>query len=343
MITRVTGATVAPELPTVDFDATYGYTLDDLLACRAPGNEPPDLDEFWAGVRAEALAIDPQPEIGPWETADADAPSASGVTVARISVTSLDGARLNGWLARSPGELRRALVIGHGYGGRTAPKLELPEGCLSIQLVSRGQPGSEIPGMPSDSWEHVLWGIESPRTYSHTGSTADQWVAASVVAELAPGVPIGYEGGSFGGGIGVLAAAYEDRFDAVQVTVPSFGNHPLRITLPCTGSGKSVQEYAVEHPEVVDVLRYVDSATAATRVRVPVLCVPALADPGVPPPGQFAVATSFAGPTWLHVQPAGHSEWDGQPEDLADSARQVAEFWSDPVAAVAPQDSTLAG
>ena len=338
MITRVTGATVAPTLPLVDFDATYGYTLDDLMACGAPGNEPADFDEFWAGVRAESLAVEPDPEIGPWEPVGPD-----GVTVATISVTSLDGARLNGWLARSPGELRRALVIGHGYGGRGEPKLELPQGCLSIQLVSRGQPGSEQPGMPSDPWEHVLWGIESPRSYSHTGSTADQWVATTVVAGLAPGAPIGYEGGSFGGGIGVLAAAYEDRFDAVQVTVPSFGNHPLRITLPCTGSGKSIQEHAVDHPEVIDVLRYVDSATAATRVRVPVLCVTALADPGVPPPGQFAVATSLAGPTWLHVQPGGHSEWDGQLQDLAESARQVAEFWTDPVAAVAPQDTTLAG
>lgn len=329
MITRVTGATVAPELPAVDFDASHGQGLADLLRHGAPDTEPPDLDAFWAGVREEALAVDPEPEIGPWEPVGPD-----GLTSARLRVTGLDGARLTGWLVRSPGEVRRALVVGHGYGGREAPQLQLPAGCLSIQLVARGLPGSEFGGYGTVGKTHVLSGIEWLRGYSHVGATADQWTAATVVSGLAPGVPIGYEGGSFGGGIGVLAAAWEDRFDAVQVTVPSFGNHPLRTSLRCTGSGQAVQEHAADHPEVMEVLRYVDAATQATRVRVPVMCVAALADPAVPPPGQFAVATSFAGPTWLHVQPGGHVEWDGAPQDLAESQRMVAEFWADPVTAV---------
>ncbi|WP_051267283.1 acetylxylan esterase [Nakamurella lactea] len=330
MIIRRTGARIAPALPTVPFDSTYGYRLDDLLnTCGPPDTEPPDLDLFWAGIRAETLAVDPRPEIGRWEPVGPD-----GHSMAPIRVSGLDQVRLAGWLVRSPGSLRRALVIGHGYGGRAEPQLRLPEGCLSIQLSARGLIGSEHPGIGDSSQTHVLSGIGSVRSYSHTGSTADQWTATTVLADLAGDVPIGYEGGSFGGGIGVLAAAYEDRFDAIAVEVPSFGNHRLRLTLPGTGSGEQVRLYAADHPEVIEVLRYVDAATAATRVRVPVLCIAALADPAVPPPGQFAVANSFAGATWLHVLPAGHAEWDGEPRAQADSDRRISEFWADPSAAV---------
>src|SRR5699024_6903011 len=49
VITRVTGATVAPELPAVDFDASHGQGLADLLRHGAPDTEPTDLDAFWAG------------------------------------------------------------------------------------------------------------------------------------------------------------------------------------------------------------------------------------------------------------------------------------------------------
>ncbi len=329
MITRRTGTTIAPDDTAAPFDPTYGHTVADLLGYGPPDNEPDDFEQQWLAVRAEADAVDPDPAIGPWE-----ALGDQGHQVATISVTGLDAVRSNGWLVRSPGELRRALVIGHGYGGRTEPTTVIPDGCLSIQMVSRGQASSAWPGVPSDSHQHVLHGIESFRSYVHVGAVADVWAATTVVTDLAPGVPVGYEGGSFGGGIGAMAAAWEPRFDAVQLTVPSFGNHPVRLTLECTATGEAVRRYHAEHPEVVEVLRYVDAATAATRITVPTLCIVAAADPGVPPPGQFAVANAIAGPTWLHVAQAGHTSWPDQPADAERSARCRAEFWLDPAAAV---------
>lgn len=334
MITRTTGVSEAAKLPAVPFDATHGHSVAELMSFGAPADPPADFDAVWAGVRADVLGIDPAAAVRPWREVDGP----TGPTqVAEVRLTSWLGVRLRGWLVRTSGELRRGVVMGHGYGGRDAPDLALPDGCLSLQLVARGLPGSEVTGIGTTGATHVLSGIGSFLGYSHTGAVADQWVATSVLQSLAPDVPIGYQGGSFGGGIGVLAAAFEDRWDAVQVTVPSFGNHPLRLGLRCTGSGEAVRTYAATHPGVLGVLRYVDAATAATRVRVPVLCVAAAADPAVPPPGQFAIATSFAGPTWLHVQPAGHAEWPGCAEDLAESARNVAEFWSYPDGAVWPR------
>jgi len=334
MITRTTGATEAAPLPAVAFDATYGHSVAELMSFSAPNDPPADFDEVWQTVRNDALGVDPAPEIGPWRQ---ESGAGGPVEVADMHLRSWTGVRLRGWLVRSAGTVRRALVIGHGYGGRAEPDLSIPAGCLSLQVVARGLPGSEVAGIGITGATHVLSGITSFITYSHTGAVADQWVATSVLRDLAPGVPIGYQGGSFGGGIGALAAAFEDRWDALQVTVPSFGNHPLRLGLRCTGSGEAVRGYAATHPGVLAVLRYVDAATAATRVRVPVLCVAAAADPSVPPPGQFAIATSFAGPTWLHVLPAGHAEWPGSAEVQAEAAGHVADFWAYPEGSVWPR------
>ncbi|HIT75614.1 MAG TPA: acetylxylan esterase [Candidatus Avipropionibacterium avicola] len=327
MMTRLSGAEVAATLIDVEFDPTYGYDLAALLECGPPEDEPDDLDAFWGEVRNEALAVDLDLSLGSWREVE------DGAEVATLTVTGLDGVRLGGWAVREPGELRRGIVLGHGYGGRAEPGLGMPAGTLSVQLVARGMPGSETDGIGSVSSDHVLSGIESPRTYSHVGSAADQWTATTVLSQLAPGVPIGYEGGSFGGGIGALAAAYEDRWDALVLSVPSFGNHPLRLQLPCRGSGNAVRLHSLDHPEVSRVLRYVDAANAATRVHVPALCLPALADPSVPPPGQFAVATALAGPTWIHVKSGGHGSWDGDQDEQVNDRRMVARFWDDPVAA----------
>ncbi|MFF6905912.1 acetylxylan esterase [Streptomyces sp. NPDC012389] len=134
-----------------------------------------------------------------------------------------------------------------------------------------------------------------------------------------PGGPrLGYLGESFGGGLGALALPWDDRFGAAQLTVPTFGNHPLRLTLPCTGSGEAVRAYHREHPEVADVLRYFDAATAATRLELPTLVAAALFDPAVPPPGQFAVYNALAGERELQVLSAGHFPYRGMVAEAAE-------------------------
>ena len=73
---------------------------------------------------------------------------------------------------------------------------------------------------------------------------------------------------SFGGGVGALALPWDDRFGAAHLNLPSFGHYPLRLTMPCIGSGEAVRRYHAEHPDVLDVLRYFDAATAATRIEI---------------------------------------------------------------------------
>jgi cephalosporin-C deacetylase len=155
---------------------------------------------------------------------------------------------------------------------------------------------------------HVLHGIAARETYVHGGCVADTWCAVTALQHLVPeaAARIAYLGGSFGGGIGTLALPWDDRIDAGCLVVPSFGNHPLRLTFPCVGSGAAVRRHVQRHPDVLDVLRYFDAATAAKFVRVPTHVGLALADASVPPPGQFAIFNALAGPRERFLLRRGH-------------------------------------
>ncbi|MGW3951671.1 acetylxylan esterase [Streptomyces sp. NPDC004752] len=312
------------------FDPAYGRTLDDLLCIPAPEG-PADFDAFWQARYEEARAVVPRPEVGPVvEERD-------GTRIHEVSYASVGGVRLGGWLVLpAEGEAEHGFVIGHGYGGRgqAGPDvpLPLPRSAAILPCVRGMADRSLMAPVPSDSAGHVLHGIASRETYVIAECVADLWCAASALLELVPGLGepeprLGYRGVSFGGGLGALGLPWDDRFAAGQLTVPTFGNHPLRLTLDCVGSGAAVRRYHADHPEVVDVLGYYDAATAASRLHRPVLVAAALFDPSVPPPGQFAVYNALAGAGALHVLAAGHFEYDGAQAEQAELDAVTTEFF----------------
>jgi cephalosporin-C deacetylase len=210
------------------------------------------------------------------------------------------------------GAIGRGVVVGHGYGGREQPEWQLPgPAAVAIFPCARGFHRSATPEIPNNSARHVLHGIASRDTYSHRGSAADLWGAASVLLELYPHVAgnLDYMGGSFGGGMGALMLPWDQRFRRGFLDVPSHGNYPLRIKFACEGSGDAVQHYFWEHPEVMDVLKYHDATLAAKHIRIPMLVAPALLDPKVPPPGQFSVYNAIPGDKQLFVRQWGHVDW----------------------------------
>ncbi|MEU5646662.1 acetylxylan esterase [Streptomyces milbemycinicus] len=312
------------------FDPSYGRGLGELLRIPAPEG-PADFDAFWQGRHEEARAVAPQPEVGQLvEERD-------GVRIHEVSYASVGGVRLGGWLVLpAEGEAEHGFVIGHGYGGRgqVGPDvpLPLPRSAAILPCVRGMADRSLMPSVPCVSDEHVLHGIASREAYVIGECVADLWCAASALLELVPalGEPeprIGYRGVSLGGGLGALALPWDDRFAAGQLTVPTFGNHPLRLTLDCVGSGAAVRRYHADHPEVVDVLGYFDAATAAGRLHKPVLVAAALFDPSVPPPGQFAVYNALAEAGELQVLEAGHFEYEGTQAEQAELDAVTAEFF----------------
>jgi len=121
---------------------------------------------------------------------------------------------------------------------------------------------------------------------------------------------------------------WDARIGRGHLTVPTFGNHPLRLTLPSLGSVAAVQAYARKHPEVSEVLAFYDAATAARFIAVPMLVAAALFDPCVPPPGQFAIYNAIGDCKALFTLDAGHFDYPLQEEQAAGLRQRLEQFFA---------------
>lgn len=311
------------------FDPTYGYDLKGLLEVGSP-DPPGDFSIFWQQTHAAIRKLGVRLECKPCHL---DNPF---VHVEEFRLVSLGGVRIGGWLTRPKDrQPERGLMVSHGYGGREGPDLPTEEPAvptITMYPVCRGLPRLSImPGVRCDAGQHVLVGMEDRETYIHRGCVADLWAATQALVSISPQVANGLDffGVSFGGGIGAIALAFEPRFRRAVLAMPSFGNHPLRVTLTCVGSGQSVRETWMADSRVLEVLQYFDSATAARQVTTPTLVACARFDPAVPPPGQFAVYNALNCEKELFIAEAGHFEFEGLAEQDAAFAAAMDNWFAD--------------
>lgn len=281
------------------------YALSELLTPTGPIAEPADFDEFWQRTFDE---------YGGGPVAWRVAKHLSGTPTHRASELRFDssaGEESAAYLMtpRDPSAIRRGLVVGHGYGGRTGPDADrVPVDTAAIFPCAPGThaaTASRFPALPSD---HVRAGLSHQNTYSHRFAAADVWRAATVLLEAVPAAAtaLDFSGSSFGGGIGALALPWDPRFRRAALDVPSFGHHEIRLSRRSTGSGEAVRQHLGHHPEARRVLDYFDAAISARRLRIPTQVVAAVLDPMVDPRGQFAVYHALAGPRRLSVRANGH-------------------------------------
>jgi cephalosporin-C deacetylase len=321
-------------------DATYGYDEAALLAVPAP-SPPDDFAAFWQGRYARARAVDVAPSMRAAEQ------SIGSNAVYDVSFTSVDGVRIGGWLTMPlDGAVERGVVVGHGYGGRDRPDVEVPaDRAAALYFCARGMPDrSRQPDIPDTADRHVLHGIGARDTYVHGGCAADLWCAVTALLSLVPEAAgrIDYVGGSLGGGVGALAVPWDDRIAAACLIVPSFGQHPLRLTMPCVGSGEAVRLRAQRDPSVLGVLPYFDAASAATYLRVPTHVAAALSDPAVPPPGQFAVYNAAPAVKELFVLSAAHCTYPGMAAEeraLSAAQRRFLQWTAEPTTPMGEKES----
>ncbi|MCO5730464.1 acetylxylan esterase [Rhizobium sp. SSA_523] len=312
-----------------DFDPSYGMAQADLEALTAP-EAPPGFDPFWQERYRRALAVDPQPVRRPSSLSD------PRWLVEEVRFTSTDEVQIEGWLLTpKQGPVRRGIVVGHGYGGREAPDFDYPVSDAALFfLCFRGLGKSRHPRISADPLWHVLHSIDDPSRYVIGGCVEDLWLAVTTLGALLPDVRdrIGYSGISFGGGIGALAIPFDPRIDRGFLEVPTFGNRPLWLTLPTTGSAAAVQVYRKRHPEVDEALRLYDAATAAARIAVPMLTAVALFDPAVAPPCQFSIANTLSSSRFnqTFILDAGHFDYPGSASQQNRLAKTVRQFFGAP-------------
>ena len=291
------------------FDPSYGHTLDSLLEVQPP-IEPDGFQDFWQARYQRSLLVQPDILLTDGLLAHPN------FKVSDIVYLSTDGFRIGGWLLTpKSGRPRRGMVVSHGYGGREGPDFDLDIGEAAILFpCHRGLSRSVWPGVSSNPAYHVLHDIDKPFRYLLGGCVEDVWVGVSVMLRLFPEIEghIGYQGTSFGGGVGAMAVAFDPRIERAALNVPSFGHQRLRLDLPTTGSGAAVSLYQRKHGNVMETLQYYDAALSARHIKVPMHVAAALFDPVVAPPGQFAIYNALACPKGLFVLPAGHFDYPGR-------------------------------
>ncbi|MDT4328361.1 acetylxylan esterase [Methylomonas sp. MED-D] len=291
-----------------NYDPGYGYTLERLLGVDAP-TEPADFEDFWSTRYRQVLQQSPRFQIGNPTLVD-------GYRVNDISYQSTDGITIAGWLLEPHGQtVTQAIVVGHGYGGREGPDFHLsfPNTALLFPCF-RGISRSRCTSIPERPDWHVVQNILDKDRYVIGGCVDDLWLAVSVLWTIYPQARerIGYMGISFGGGIGALAVPWDGRIRRVHLNVPTFGNQPLRLSLPSCGSADALRAYSQHLGHIPDTLTYYDAATAVRHANQPLHAALALFDPVVAPPGQFAIYNAWHGEKRLFTLDAGHFEYPAQ-------------------------------
>lgn len=307
------------------FDPTHGYTLEDYRAIEPPPG-PPDFDDFW-----KATYTATKREANLLSMTERESASVEH-RLFELHYRTLQGVSAGAWFVQPKDRpVRMAVVMGHGYGADVVPAYPRRDAAF-LFTCAPGFGISAQEGLPGVVFDHVVHGLESRETYILRYCAANLWSAAWILKDLLPAARdlLVYMGGSFGGGVGALALPWEPLFKRGHLMVPTFGHQELRLTLRCEGSGHAVQQYIAKHPEAVNVLRYFDAASAALRIKIPVMCAPATFDPAVPPAGQMAVANALRKTGHIVEISAGHFE---HPELAAEMASfdQLTEkfFWAE--------------
>ena len=310
-----------------DFDPSYGYSFEQLLAVAPPAKEPADFDLFWQNRYQEALNL--KPKIHLKESYD----TTEDWRVFEISYISTDDFLINGWLLLPhSGIVERGFIIGHGYGGREAPDFHLPfKNCALLFPCFRGLSRSSRSDISTEPFWHIRHHLDSVENYILGGCVEDIWMATSALLHLYPHLAghLGYLGISFGGGIGAMALGFEKRITRGHLNIPTFGHQLLRLRLKTLGSGSSVQQfYCCHKKQTIKVLGYYDAAIAAKRITIPMHCACAKFDPYVAPPGQFAIFNALASEKQVYVRDAGHQTYPQQQQQERELLAELEVFFN---------------
>src|SRR5260370_6325014 len=270
---------------------------------------PPDFDEFWSAIMAEANAIplSPTMEHVPMR-------STTEVDVYDIGYDSLDGLRIAGWYCRPKDSYLPppypALLIVPGYISEpTLPKSWARMGYAAVGVAPPGKLRSNRhynPGYPG------LLGNNSVdrHTYSYRGFYVDACRAVDFVLTRpeVDGTRIGVHGSSQGGALTIVTAALRrDVITCGAAGAPYLCGFMDAASLTHSWPYQEINDYLRLYPQrathVRETLNYFDGINFASRITAPMMLYIGLNDDVCPPETGYAVYNAIGGPKERHPPP----------------------------------------
>lgn len=307
--------------------------------------EPTDFDRFWNATSKAVEEVEAQPSLS------RQASPAPGLHLDVLKFASLGHKTISGYLlTHDVPEPRPLIVHTHGYNSQYDIMLNWArKGCHVCGIDVRGFGRSA--GIPLAQKGWVLTGIEAPQTSIIRGAVADVWQAMAVARQL-----LGWRisrttltGFSFGGGLAIMAAAFDPNANLLVAGQPTFGWHSERLRLSAAGSSAEIRYYLENNPDraeqAMDTLAYFDTLHFATRVQKPTVIGAGLDDDVVPSRSVMGIASRLtSAPAELSLLPVSHSddpreslwaefdrEWldmavNGVPAEFGSEARRIREI-----------------
>lgn len=270
---------------------------------------PPDFDQFWEQLLAEAAAIPLNPSIEHLPMR-----STNEVDVYEIGYDSLDGLRIAGWYC-VPKETYipppyPALLIVPGYISEpTLPKSWARQGYAAIGVAPRGKLRSNArfnPGYPGLLVNNII----DRNTYSYRGFYIDASRAVDFALtrpEIDPS-RIGVHGSSQGGALTITTAALRnDVITCGAAGAPYLCGFMDAASLTDSYPYEEMNEYLRQHPDhreaMAETLNYFDGINFAPRIKCPMLVYVGEADDVCPPETGYALYHAMNCEKVIHSYP----------------------------------------
>lgn len=287
--------------------------------------KPPDFDDFWRPILAEADALPLAPTFEPAPLRSTDA-----VDVFDVRFTSLGGLRIAAWYCRPAGHTGPlpGLIIVPGYVSEPlVPKAWAAQGYATLSLAPRGKLRSNShfnPGYPGLLTHNIV----DRHTYGYRGFYADAYRAVDVLLSR-PEVDrgrLGVHGSSQGGALTLLISALRPEITCGAAGAPYLCGFMDAASLTHSYPYQEINDYLRLYPERAEAARatvaYYDIINFADRITCPMLVNIGLEDDVCPPETGYALVRAMTGARVdLHVYPdCAHDAGS------AFHARLVAEF-----------------
>jgi cephalosporin-C deacetylase len=297
-------------------------TLEQACACgfdpeaiRPTGVLPEDFDRFWRNARAELLRIPVDPRLE-----EVPAPEIPGARRFKVSLASVGGSRVYGWLTLPPGEgpFPAVLCVPSAGVKPSDPRAAFTRAGMAVMAINihgieEGRDKAYYLGLADGVLDAYRgFGADDPYQFYYRQAIQGAMRALDYLVSR-PEVDasrVAVSGGSQGGALSLLLAGLDNRIKALAANVPAMCDHTG--SLYGRPSGWPVLFQYGDRERTLRTAGYYDAALNAGLIEVPALLGVGLIDTACPPTTVYAAYNNLRGPRRIDYFPwMGHSEGPG--------------------------------